>query len=129
MSPGSNPHGIQAVVYADALEGSSIPETLRFRTADGAGDTGVDFHDCRPFAASSGDTLEMPFDALDFQCWMGTDAPFASESALVIAWSIPSDPFSSHPFDFCVKDVRPMLGDTAPEPLGPLQGSVQPILR
>jgi hypothetical protein len=95
--------------FAFTVEGSVIPEAMRFRSAPGGGDAGVDFHYCRTFSALSGDTVEMPFDTLDFQCWSGLHEPFIADEVLVIGWNIPSDPFSSHPFDFCIRDVRPIL--------------------
>ncbi len=96
--------GGRAIGFAFDVTGILPP--LRFGALN-AGDP-PDVINCRPLEPGEG-TFVVPFAALDLNCWEGVDNPFVAGNLSELFWTLPADPGSSHAFDFCLSNVRPIL--------------------
>jgi hypothetical protein len=63
---------------------------------------------CAPLFLGS-PAFEVPFTSMTRDCWEAGGAPLVTSELLNIAWTLPTDAVVSHPFDFCIDDVRPIL--------------------
>jgi hypothetical protein len=93
--------------FAFTVQGPDT-STLRFGATQSGVTPGAEVH-CRPLAVVSGDTVVLRFDELDRNCWEGIRDPLLAKELIQFEWAIPSDPTSSHHFDFCIDDIRPIL--------------------
>jgi hypothetical protein len=92
--------------FAFTVEGPAIPP-LRF-DARPVTARPEDTH-CHILGSPSGGRLAARFDELDLSCWEGIDNPLGPGDLTSFGWQLPSDELSSHAFDFCVSDIRPIL--------------------
>jgi hypothetical protein len=102
-----NLDGGRATGLSFTVSGSAIPP-LRFRATPGGQDPTVDIF-CTSLLPSPGETVPVSFDSLTRECWIPGGLPLVSMDLRAIGWNLPSDPFESHAFDFCVSDLRPLL--------------------
>ena len=93
--------------FAFTVSGPGIPP-LRLQALPGGADPNVD-NFCTQLAPIPGEPLQVPFAALDRNCWENIDSPMPENSLANVAWLVPADTVSSHVFDVCVSDVRPLL--------------------
>lgn len=96
----------QVLGFTFKIDGATIPP-FRFKTKPTSASTEENF--CRQVpAAVSGSTVTVLFSDMISSCWQAGGANPAG-TLDNIAWQIPADPGVSHPYDFCVSDVRPIL--------------------
>lgn len=93
--------------FSFTVTGSDIPP-IRFNALPVGADPGVDIF-CSNFQPLSGEHVAMPFGSLTFQCWAPGGVPLPGGDLQNITWSVLSDQASSHRYDFCLSDLRPLL--------------------
>jgi hypothetical protein len=92
---------------AFTVSGPSVPP-LRLQALPAGADPNLD-NFCINLAPVPGVPQQVPFRALDRNCWEGIDSPMPTESLQNVFWMIPADVGLGHVFDVCVGDVRPLL--------------------
>ncbi len=90
--------------FAFRLQGT-LPPIVRFRVGAAAE---VPYYSqyCDHVGLETGARIEVPLDALTYECWNigGAAFPMASGAAL-ISWQVPASPETAGPFDFCIEAI------------------------
>jgi hypothetical protein len=94
--------------FSFTVTGAEIPPSFRFGALPGNGDPSVD-NFCAPLVGQIGETFEVSIESMTRDCWQAGGQPLITPDLLNIAWTLPADSFVSHPFDFCISDLRPIL--------------------
>lgn len=92
--------------FAFNVSGPVIPP-LRFAAQPGGSDPTVD-NFCRVIDVAPGADIEVPFESLDRDCWLGARDPMVATSLTNVHWLVPADELSEHAFDFCIDNLRPI---------------------
>ncbi|MET0410132.1 MAG: hypothetical protein ABW217_02495 [Polyangiaceae bacterium] len=90
------------------IRGRAIPVLrLQVEGADTAG--ALEFY-CVPLAASDGERINVLFDELQTECWIGAGAKLPAARAMVaLDWQINAEIGIEKSFDLCLSDVRLIL--------------------
>lgn len=99
--------GGRVVGFAFTITGPNVPP-LRLQALPGGADPNVD-NFCSNLAPVPGAPVQVPFSAIDRNCWEGVDNPMIADSLANVVWMVPADVSVGHVFDVCVTDVRPLL--------------------
>jgi len=123
--------GGNVVGFSFTVSGPMVPP-LRFGALPGAADPNID-NFCNVLPPFAGGTFDVPFSTITRDCWAPGGEVLSGPDLQTIIWTLPADPGLTHPYDFCVSDVRPLLrseteppsevppGQTPPQPLPPTQ--------
>jgi len=99
--------GGDVVGFSFSVSGPLLPP-LRFGALRGSSDPNVDTF-CSVLPAFSNGTFEVPFSAIERDCWTPGGEPLAPRDLQNILWTLPAFEELTVPYDFCVGDVRPLL--------------------
>jgi hypothetical protein len=96
--------------FSFVLEGPMVPAAFRFKTQPTGTDSATQSF-CKPLSPASGVVQNVLFRELAFNCWDGPDGEKATEYPTLqnVGWQIPASDQIAYPFDFCIKDIRPIL--------------------
>jgi len=105
-------HPGKVVGFSFVLEGPTIP-LVRFKSLpDGYDSSQESSVFCKEITAVSGSPNTAIFGELSTYCWSGISTLLPTANGLDnISWQLPADvaPAGVRPFDFCLKDLRPIL--------------------
>jgi len=105
-------HPGKVVGFSFVIEGSTI-NLVRFKSLPAGYDSSLESSVfCKEIKADSGTTTNALFSELSTYCWSGTSVLLPTSSGLSnISWQLPADvaPAGARPFDWCLKDLRPIL--------------------
>jgi hypothetical protein len=103
-----------------SLTCGGLPPLLRVQTSPVGGPQNGDIH-CQQFRELwNGQRLELRFSRVTRECWDGPDGRpiFADplpagyrKQIYGLLWLVPADEVAAYPFDFCISDIRPIIGD------------------
>ena len=96
-----------------------VPTAFRFKGLPyGADSSAVTY--CNQVAATDGATININFSQITYECWNAggaavltmpyTDNP-DGKLLRTISWQIPADVNLAFPFNFCVSEIKPLLGN------------------
>ena len=96
-----------------------VPTAFRFKGLPyGADSSAVTY--CNQVAATDGATININFSQITYECWNTggaavltmpyTDNP-DGKLLRTISWQIPADVNLAFPFNFCVSEIKPLLGN------------------
>jgi len=105
-------HPGKVVGFSFVIEGPTI-KLVRFKSLpDGADSSLEDNVYCKEINATSGVANNALFGELSKYCWSGISSLLPTSNGLDnISWQLPADvaPAGARPFDWCLKDLRPLL--------------------
>lgn len=91
--------------FAFSLSGV-LPPLLRFRVGAG-GEVPLFSQYCEHAPLETGVRIEVPLDALTYECWNAGGAPFpVAAGATLISWQVPANEVSEGGFDFCIREIE-----------------------
>ena len=105
-------HPGKVVGFSFVIEGTSI-NLVRFKSLPDGYDSSLESSVfCKEFNATSGTPNAALFGELSTFCWSGISAVLPTSGGLDnISWQLPADvaPAGARNFDWCLKDLRPLL--------------------
>ena len=98
------------VGFSFVIEGPTI-DLIRFKALPSGYDPALESSVfCKTVMATSGDPNDVPFAQMIQYCWNPTGTPLPLAAGLAnISWQLPADVGVTRPFDWCVRDLRPLL--------------------
>jgi hypothetical protein len=98
------------VGFSFVIEGPTI-DLIRFKALPSGYDPALESSVfCKTVMATSGEPNDVPFAQMIQYCWNATGTPLPLAAGLAnISWQLPADVGVTRPFDWCVKDLRPLL--------------------
>jgi hypothetical protein len=118
---GWNPSTAGVVGFSFKVDGAQIPTAFRFKGLPYGADSSMITY-CNQLAVPpTGGTVNVRFDQITRDCWMAGNAalltqPFPPDNPdgkllRTISWQVPADITVPFPFDFCVSEIKPILGN------------------
>ena len=105
-------HPGKVVGFSFVIEGSTI-NLVRFKSLPEGFDSSLESSVfCKEIKATSGTANTALFGELSTYCWSGISSVLPTAGGLDnISWQLPADvaPVGARPFDWCLKDLRPLL--------------------
>lgn len=115
---GWNPTTVNVVGFQFKVTGT-VPTAFRFKALPfGADSSAVTY--CNQVTATDGATININFPQITYECWAPNGAavmtmPYTDnpDGKLLrqISWQVPADINIAFPFDFCVSEIKPLLGN------------------
>lgn len=98
------------VGFSFVIEGPTI-DLIRFKALPSGYDPALESSVfCKTVMATSGEPNDVPFAEMIQYCWNATGTPLPLSAGLAnISWQLPADVGVTRPFDWCLKDLRPLL--------------------
>jgi hypothetical protein len=96
--------------FSFVIEGPTI-DLIRFKALPSGYDPTLESSVfCKAVTATSGEPNDVPFAQMIQHCWNATGTPLPLDAGLAnISWQLPADVGVTRPFDWCLKDLRPLL--------------------
>jgi hypothetical protein len=117
---GWNASAANVVGFSFKVDGAQVPTAFRFKGLPYGADSSVVTY-CNQVAAVAGATVNIRFDQITRDCWMAggpalLSQPFPPDNVdgkllRTISWQVPADITVPFPFDFCVSEIKPILGN------------------
>jgi hypothetical protein len=116
---GWNASAVNVVGFSFKVDGAQVPIAFRFKGLPFGAPSSTTTY-CNQVAAVSGDTVSIRFDQITKDCWAAGGAgvltePFPDNAdgklLRTISWQVPADITLPFPFDFCVSEIKPILGN------------------
>jgi hypothetical protein len=119
---GWNASAANVVGFSFKIEGPTVPVAFRFKALPFGADPSAVTYCYQVAAAPTGATVvNVRFDQITFECWnpngvAALTMPYPPDNPdgkllRTISWQVPADIAVPFPFDFCVSDIKPILGN------------------
>jgi hypothetical protein len=117
---GWNASAANVVGFSFKIDGPTIPAAFRFKALPYGANSSTTTY-CNQVVAVAGATINIRFDQITFECWNPGGAgaltmPYPPDNPdgkllRTISWQVPADINIPFPFDFCISDIKPILGN------------------
>lgn len=116
---GWNASAANVVGFSFKVDGAKVPDAFRFKALPWGAPSATTTY-CNQVAAVAGGTVNVRFSEITKDCWMAGGAAALTEVfpdnpdgklLRTISWQVPADITIPFPFDFCVSDLKPILGN------------------
>jgi hypothetical protein len=104
-------HPGNVVGFSFVIEGPTI-DAIRFKSLPAGYDAALESSVfCNPVSAATGEPNDVPLTQMVQYCWSGSQNLKLPTAAGLsnIAWQLPAEVGVTRPFDWCLKDLRPLL--------------------